>query len=83
MGKHQKTLAAIFANPVRSNIKWRTIESLLIRCGCSVSEGDGSRVRFEHELGDATFHRSHPSPDTDKGAVQSVRAYLIQIGVQP
>jgi hypothetical protein len=26
MGKHDKTLAAIFADPVSANIKWRDIE---------------------------------------------------------
>ncbi|MGE9640639.1 type II toxin-antitoxin system HicA family toxin, partial [Escherichia coli] len=28
-------------------------------------------------------HRPHPSPDTDKGAVESVRDWLLSIGVKP
>jgi hypothetical protein len=31
----------------------------------------------------ATFHRPHPSPNTDKGAVKSVRGFLKTIGVTP
>ena len=31
----------------------------------------------------AVFHRPHPEPDTDKGAVKSVRRYLIEAGVTP
>ncbi|MCV5348285.1 hexulose-6-phosphate synthase, partial [Escherichia coli] len=27
--------------------------------------------------------RPHPSPDTDKGAVESVRDWLLSIGVKP
>jgi hypothetical protein len=29
------------------------------------------------------FHRPHPSPDTDKGAVASIRRWLEMYGVQP
>jgi len=38
-GKHQKTLHAIFADPVRSNINWTEIEALLIALGAERSEG--------------------------------------------
>ncbi len=31
--KHRKTLQAIFAHPVRANIPWADIESLLIEAG--------------------------------------------------
>jgi len=29
------------------------------------------------------FHRPHPSPDTDKGAVASIRKWLETNGVKP
>ena len=29
------------------------------------------------------FHRPHPSPDTDKGAVASIRKWLDEHGVKP
>jgi hypothetical protein len=29
------------------------------------------------------FHRPHPSPNTDKGAVASIRKWLEQHGVEP
>jgi hypothetical protein len=38
-GKHQKTLRAIFADPVRSNINWTEIEALLMALGAERSEG--------------------------------------------
>lgn len=31
----------------------------------------------------ATFHRPHPEPTTDKGAVKSVRRFLENAGVRP
>jgi hypothetical protein len=44
--KHSKTLEAIFANPVRSNIIWKDIEAMLLAEGAELSEGAGSRVRI-------------------------------------
>lgn len=79
--RHRKTLEAILARPTRSNIKWREIEALLVSLGAAVSEGNGSRVRVFLNNRVATFHRPHPQPETDKGAVDSVREFLIHAGV--
>ena len=81
-GKHQKTVTAIFADPTRSNIAWAEIERLLIACGADVSEGRGSRVRIALNGVRAVFHRPHPQKDTDRGAVMSMRRFLIEAGVK-
>lgn len=81
--RHKKTLSAIFADPVRANIEWADIESLFKTCGGEVSEGRGSRVRVELNGVLATFHRPHPQPTTDKGAVKSVRRFLENAKVKP
>ena len=81
--KHQKTLAAIFANPIRSTVAWADIEALFIACGGEVSQGRGSRIRVELNNILATFHRPHPQPTTDKGAIKSVRKFLENAGVKP
>lgn len=81
--KHKKTLSAIFADPVQPDLVWADIEALFIACGGEVSEGRGSRVRVELNGLLATFHRPHPRPDTDKGAIKSVRRFLENAGVRP
>ena len=81
--KHRKTLVAIFANPVSPSIAWADIESLFAACGAEISEGRGSRVRVELNSVLATFHRPHPQPVTDRGAVKSVRRFLENAGVKP
>ncbi len=81
--KHRKTLQAIFEDPVRSNIPWTDIESLLVACGASISEGRGSRVRIALNGVRAVFHRPHPQKETDKGAVVSMRRFLTEAGVEP
>lgn len=82
VGKHDKTLCAIFTDPVPT-IKWRDIENLLAHKGAEITEGSGSRVRVALNGRRATFHRPHPEPDTDKGAVKSVRRFLIEAGIEP
>ena len=81
--KQKRTLAAIFDEPTRTNIVWSDIESLFIAIGAEVSEGSGSRVRIALNGGRAYFHRPHPSPETDRGALRSVRTFLRNVGVEP
>ena len=81
--KHQKTLELVFAHPVSGNIHWRDIESLLIELGAEISEREGSRVGIDLFDEVRVFHRPHPSPNTDKGAVVSIRKWLNDNEVKP
>ena len=79
--KHQKTLAAIFADPVSGNIEWRRIEALLKAAGCEIIEGRGSRITIVHEGRKAGFHRPHPGKDALRYQIRAVRDFLKWIGV--
>jgi hypothetical protein len=79
--KHKKTLDLIFKIPVPSNVKWKDIENLLLYLGAEIIEGSGSRVRIELNGVKAVFHRPHPRPETDKGAVVSMRRFLKNAGI--
>jgi hypothetical protein len=81
--KHRKTLEPIFEKPERANIPWRDIEALFIALGAEITEGNGSRVRIALKGVRAMFHRPHPSKETNKGAVKSVRRFLEAAGVKP
>lgn len=80
---HRKTLEAVFARPTSANIAWKDIEALLIGLGAEVTEREGSRVAIVLFQEVRVFHRPHPSPKTDKGAVVSVKRWLEQHGVKP
>jgi len=82
-GKHQKTLELIFARPASANIKWRDIEALFVELGAEISEREGSRIGVRLFGERRVFHRPHPSPCTDKGAVASVREWLRNNKVKP
>lgn len=81
--RHLKTLKAIFAKPARANVKWDDIEALLKHLGATITEGEGSRARVSLNGRRAVFHRPHPQPNTDKGALKSVKRFLEEAGVQP
>lgn len=74
--KDRKTLELIFTRPVSGNIRWTEIESLFKSLGAEISEAEGSRVRVFLFDQIRVFHRPHPRPTTDKGAVESIRKWL-------
>jgi hypothetical protein len=76
-------LEAIFETPVRSSIAWNDIEKMLLALGAEVSEGRGSRVRIALKGVRAVFHRPHPQKETDKGAVVSMRRFLMEADITP
>lgn len=81
--KYQRTLEAVFAHPTSANLQWRDLEALFRELGAEVLEREGSRVAVVLFDEVKVFHRPHPSPNTDKGAVVSVRKWLEQHGVMP
>ncbi len=78
-----KTLQDVFATPAKSNIPWRDIEKMLLALGAEVSEGSGSRVRIALNEVRAVFHRPHPRKETDKGAVVSMKRFLLSANITP
>ena len=82
-GKHRKTLAAVFHDPVSGTIEWAAIEGLLIAVGARVIEGRGSRVRFEKDGEVETFHRPHPAKEAKHYQVRSARAFVERMGIKP
>jgi len=81
--EHRRTLAAIFEDPVRGNILWRDIVSLLRNLGADVSQREGSRVAVTLDGRTIILHRAHPGKETRPYAVYDLRAFLVEVGVEP
>ena len=62
---HERTLQAIFANPVNGNIEWRRIEALFLALGAVRTERAGAAVSFALNGVVAQFHR----PPSEQGGV--------------
>ncbi len=75
--KHQKTIEAINAKPTRANIRFKSIENLLLALGAEKIEGRGSRIAFVMPNGlKWEAHRPHPQNEARKYQVDSVREFL-------
>jgi len=81
--RHQRTLGLIFSRLVSGSLPWKDIEALFQELGGEVSERAGSRVAVVLFGEVRVFHRPHPSPDTDKGAVASIRKWFEEHGMTP
>ncbi len=81
--KQKKTLTAVFKDPVSGTIAWTDIESLLLAVGCTLIEGNGSRVRFAKGGEIETFHRPHPAKEAKRYQVSAVRLFLQRLGEAP
>ena len=81
--RHRATLKAIFNRPTSGGIRWSDILALLLELGAEVTEREGSRVGVRLFGERRVFHRPHPSPDTDKGCIVSIRKWFKQNGVNP
>ena len=81
--KSRKILELIFARPTSANVKWSDIEALFRDIGAEISEREGSRIGVKIFGERRVFHRPHPSPNTDKGALESIRRWLSEHEVKP
>lgn len=81
--KQHRTLERLFARLPSGNIDWRDVEALFVALGAEITERQGSRIGVRLFGDRRVFHRPHPSPNTDKGAVASIRNWLDKNGVRP
>ena len=82
-GKHQKTLLLLFSHPTSANVDWNDVVGLLGSLGAVIEERKGSRVGVLLNGKAVVFHRPHSHPSMDKGAVVSMREFLILCGIAP
>ncbi len=81
--KQTRTLSKIYEKPIRSDIKWTEIISLLEACGALIYQRQGSRVGIKLGKQKAVFHTPHPQKETVKGAVEDMREFLRRAGIKP
>ena len=79
--KQLNTYDAIFAQPIRRNIVWNDVVSLIKAVGGRVTQGDGSGVRFDLNVISLNIHSPHPQKELKKYQVKAVREFLINAGV--
>jgi hypothetical protein len=81
--KQRNTYEALFAEPIRRNIPWSDVVSLVKALGGAVIQGDGSRVRFDLQGISLNIHSPHPQKELKRYQVKAVRDFLINAGIEP
>jgi hypothetical protein len=74
-------MAAVFSDPIRSNISWIEIETMLRSFGAELREGRGSRIRISLNGVRAVFHRPHPQKETDRNSIRDLREFIKKAGI--
>jgi HicA toxin of bacterial toxin-antitoxin, len=80
--KQRNTYSALFAEPIRRNILWNDVVSLVLALDGQVLQGDGSRVRFDLNEVSLNIHSPHPQKELKRYQVKAVREFLINAGVE-
>lgn len=81
--KHRKTLEALFSVPPPKGMPWDDIESLLVAAGATITEGSGSRVKFDLNGQTVAFHRPHKPKTAKTYQITIAREFLEDNGVKP
>ena len=81
--KQRKTLVAIFKKPTVATIVFSDLEALLVAAGCMLTEGNGSRVRFDNDGLAFSAHRPHPGKEARRYQVEQAREFLAKLEITP
>jgi HicA toxin of bacterial toxin-antitoxin, len=79
--KQRNTYSTLFAEPIRRNILWNDVVSLILALDGQVLQGDGSRVRFDLKDVSLNIHSPHPQKELKRYQVKAVREFLLNAGV--
>jgi hypothetical protein len=80
--KQRNTYDALFAEPIRRNIAWSDVVSLVKALGGEVLQGDGSRVRFDLNGISLNIHSPHPQKELKIYQIKAVRDFLINAEIE-
>ncbi len=80
--KQRKIYDALFAEPIRRNIVWDDVVNLIKGIGGTVTQGNGSRVRFDLNEISLNIHSPHPQKELKRYQVKAIREFLIKVGIE-
>ena len=81
--KHEHLIQSIFRDPIRGNLHWREVESLLHHLGAEVESLSGARLRVKLNGYEDVLHRPHHSSTLSRQDVKNLREYLARARITP
>lgn len=81
--KQRQTLAEVFEDPVRADVRWPDVRSLVEALGGKTKEAEGSRVRVQLGSVRMVIHAPHPGQILGRTTVRRLRIFFQEAGVRP
>ena len=78
---HRATLRRVFEKPTSASIRFADLESLLRALGAEVTEGKGSRIRFDLQDEQWHTHRPHPGVEAKRYQVRELQELFGRLGI--
>ena len=79
---NQKTIEAIFAHPLSSNIDFKDVTHALLAMGFDVEERAANKVALSKDGRSVVIHRPHQH-SLPKDEVAAIRSFLVDCGISP
>lgn len=81
MSKVSKIKDKLYKTPPPTDFTWDELKTLLVNLGFREKQGNGSRVKFEHQNLDfpISIHRPHPQNTLKKYVIEQVKTALDEL----
>jgi len=81
MSKKDKLIKSFLHIPVKKDLTFNELETLLLSCGFQKLEGSGSAVKFYHQSRDLliSLHKPHPSNILKVYIVKQIRTIIEEV----
>jgi predicted RNA binding protein YcfA (HicA-like mRNA interferase family) len=81
MSRKDKLLKKFLANPIKKDLTFSELNTLLVSCGFIKLEGAGSAVKFYHKEKDKliNLHKPHPSDILKVYIIKQIREIIKEV----
>jgi hypothetical protein len=78
MSKKEKLLRKFLTSPIRNDLTFSELKTLLVGLGFELKEGKGSRVKFFHQEKKLIIstHKPHPNPELCEEFIKDLQQIL-------
>lgn len=83
MSKIDKIKAKLYKDPAPKDFTWEELRTLLVHLGFEEIQGNGSRVKFVHQVLDfpINIHRPHPQNTLKQYSIKQIKVALDELNM--
>ncbi|MEL4896213.1 type II toxin-antitoxin system HicA family toxin [Crocosphaera sp. Alani8] len=81
--KQRKIYDSIFTEPMKLNILWDDVVTLIKAVGGTVTQENNSGVRFDFKNLSLNIHSPHPQKELKRYQIKAIREFLFKARINP